>query len=132
MLRRNKGNQLCTYFSLNNSMSVRAFMPKTDVYAAYFRHAARRNERHANCRDKATHNAQRCYLGRPRCNLNLIARYFGRAYACNVGRGLIKRLRAALRRHADELTRFASPGLRVPAKSKRMEDLGEGTLGCSS
>lgn len=75
-------------------------------------------------RAEATHNARRCYLGQSECNFNLIARYFGRAYACNVGRGLIKRLRAALRRHADELARFASPGLRVPAKSERMEDRG--------
>lgn len=83
----------------------------------------------ANCAGTA-HNAQRCYPGRSRCNLNLIARYFGRAYAyaCKVGRGLIKRLRAALHRHADELARFASPGLRVPARPGRIV---EDRAGCS-
>lgn len=51
---------------------------------------------HANCRllsrrDKATmaHNTRKCSPGRPGCNFNLIARYFGRAYAyaCKVRKG---------------------------------------------
>jgi len=55
------------------------------------------------------------------CNFNLIVRYFGRAYdyECKGGRSL-KRLRVALRCHTDELARFASPGLRIPVKSKRI------------
>jgi len=55
------------------------------------------------------------------CNFNLIVRYFGRAYDYEYkgGRSL-KRLRVAFRCHADELARFASPGLHVPTKSERI------------
>lgn len=128
--------------STRSHLLLLLYLPKTDIYAASFpfRNVTQYNTTKGariagnSRRDKATtaHNAQRCYLGRSRCNLNLIARYFGRAYACKVGRGLIKRLRAALRRHADELARFASPGLRVPARPRKDRGRPGRVLGCCS
>lgn len=101
-------------------------MRKTDFSAANFqRNACEWSCIHAATRSRWHVNMQKCFPGQPRCNFNLIARYFGRAYTytCKARRdeALLKRLRAY---HADELARFTSPGL-----PRIMEDRGEGYSG---
>jgi len=84
-----------------------------------------RNAPHTNCwprrnRDSA-HNTRKYFPGQSRCNFDLIARYFGRTCKVRSARPYYTPLGyPALCCHADELARFASLGLLVSARSKKI------------